>query len=76
MMLTIDRIAKKKNPPEMNMLSKNARNNKMTIKSLYNILDENKPRVLYWGGGGYSGSLQNWLVGGGGGTSCISNTLS
>ena len=32
MMLTSDRIAKK--TPEMNMLNKNDRNNKMTIKSL------------------------------------------
>ena len=31
--LKVDRIAKKKNPPEMNMLNKNAKNNKMTIKS-------------------------------------------
>ena len=33
-MLTLDRIAKK-TPPEMNLIIKNARNNKMTIKSLY-----------------------------------------
>ena len=34
MMLTLDRIAKKKTTPEMNMLNKIARNNKMTLKSL------------------------------------------
>ena len=45
----------------MNMLNRNARNNKMTIKSLYSFLDENKPRVVYWGGGGWSDSLQNWF---------------
>ena len=34
MMLTLDKIAKKA-PPGTNMLNKNARNNKMTIQSLW-----------------------------------------
>ena len=43
-MLTLDRIAK--NPPKMNMLNKNARNNKMTLNHC-SFKDENKPRVVY-----------------------------
>ena len=54
----------------MNMLNKNARNNNMTIKSLQ-FLGRKQAQGCILSGWGESGSLQNWLGGGGGGTTYI-----
>ena len=59
-MLTLDRFAKK-NPPEINVLNKNARS-KITVV----FRTKTSPRLYRpVGGWGQSGSLQNWLGWGG-----------
>ena len=56
-MLTLDRIAKK-NPSEINMLNKNAMNNKMSIKSQV-FRTKTNPRLYIEGGGGVKVYKQN-----------------
>ena len=69
MMLNLDRIAKKK-PTEMNMLKKNARNNKMTIQSLWFLGRKEAQSCILrgWGLKWYFAKLVGWERCG---TSCI-----